>query len=94
MLPYYVDVYCQVFSRGEFADINVVNGIGSLSLTCFLSALARHAHISEVSLDDAMCAARDLTDTTSRTAQLIPSPTRIGGVVRMVLVGKDVQEVP
>jgi hypothetical protein len=83
-----------VWSYGEtdYLNKNVFGGVGRGYLTAeTLEFILVDKPVSEVRLDQAVAVATNLIEATSRTTQVIYSPSGIGGPVDIVLLGKKRQ---
>jgi hypothetical protein len=79
-----------VWSYGEtdYLNKNVFGGIGRRFVTADTqSFILVDKPVSEARLDQAIAAATNIIDATSRTTQLVPSPSGIGGPIDIVLLG-------
>ena len=80
-----------VWSYGESDYLNryVFGGVGRKYLTdATLNFMLVDKPVAEARLDEAVAAAGNVIEAASRTTQVAPAPTGIGGPVEMVLLGR------
>jgi hypothetical protein len=80
-----------VWSYGEtdYLNKNVFGGVGRTFLTGETSSfILLDKPVSETPLDQAVSVATNVIDAASRTAQIAPSPSGIGGPIDVILLGK------
>jgi hypothetical protein len=80
-----------VWSYGEtdYLNKNVFGGIGRRFLTADTqSFILVDKPVSEARLEQAIASAINIIDATSRTTEIIPSPSGIGGPIDIVLLGR------
>jgi len=86
-----------VWSYGESDYLNhyVFAGVGRKFLTdATLNYMLADQPVAGARLDDAVAAAGNVIEAASRTTQLTPSRSGIGGPVEMVLLGRKSRPVP
>jgi hypothetical protein len=77
------------YGEADYLNKNVFGGVGRMFLTAeTMSFVLVDKPVSEARLDQAVSVATNVIDAASRTAQLIPSPSGIGGPIDVILLGK------
>jgi hypothetical protein len=76
----------QAFGQGQYLVDNVLNGVGKKFVDTAYQELLKTKSISEVTAHLAVRVTRNLIDATSKTSELLPITTGVGGPIHTFLI--------